>query len=623
MLVTLRGRRRLDRVLRTALAALSLAFLPLTTEGQETGAAAGEKKLAEPIAKGQRVFSCGHSFHFWVPGIVKDLAKKAGIDGHQQLGVSSIGGSRVIQHWDLPDDKFTSKETLATGKVEVLTLSPIFLPDPGIENFATLALEKNPDVRVIVQPIWLRFDIYEPTAKRRPEKVDHNAITGEELRQRHAEHFQKMDEHIRELNKKYGKTVLYIAPAPQAVIALREKIIAGEAPGLKQQEDLFTDALGHGKPPLMAIVGYVNYATIYRRSPVGLPVPEILKQAKLGHDEEKLNRLLQQLAWDAVTQHPLSGVTTSPTTAKAEPNLKPNAESAVKAGVGYLSQQQQMDGSWKVEPAQFKDGVSALCSIALLNGGVTADDDRMKRALQWLRQQNPQGTYSLALQTVAFSQARAPEDVERLKKNVAWLVSAQAKDGGGKGGWSYVAQSAGRADGSCTRFAVWALEAARRADVAVPEATWRATAEYWLSSQLEDGAWGYTTTTKPGTATMTLAGISCLGAINAAVADDTLRARINESIERAWKRHTGYCEGLQPTYLKKVGFPCYAHQSLGQAVRRSSGLKTGDADWMSLSHQILLQDQNREKGSWSGDKAFGEAEPLISTSLALLSLAEK
>jgi len=44
---------------------------------------------------------------------------------------------------------------------------------------------------------------------------------------------------------------------------------------------------------------------------------------------------------------------------------------------------------------------------------------------------------------------------------------------------------------------------------------------------------------------------------------------------------------------------------------------------MSLSHQILLQDQNREKGSWSGDKAFGEAEPLISTSLALLSLAEK
>ena len=191
--------------------------------------------------------------------------------------------------------------------MDVLPLSPIFLPDPGIENFTKLALEHSPNIRVIVQPIWLRWDIYEPTTKQ-PEKVDHNAITGQELRQRHAEHFQKMDEHIRALNKQFGRAVLYIAPAPQAVIALREKIIAGQAPGLKEQEDLLTDALGHGKPPLMALVAYCDFAVIYRRSPVGLPVPAILKQAKLGDQEESLNRLLQELAWDAVLQHPLSGL---------------------------------------------------------------------------------------------------------------------------------------------------------------------------------------------------------------------------------------------------------------------------------------------------------------------------
>jgi hypothetical protein len=92
------------------------------------------------------------------------------------------------------------------------------------------------------------------------------------------------------------------------VIALREKIIAGQAPGLKRQEDLFTDELGHGTAPLKALVAYCNYAVIYRRSPVGLGVPAILKQAKLGDNEEKLNRLLQELAWEAVRQHPLSGV---------------------------------------------------------------------------------------------------------------------------------------------------------------------------------------------------------------------------------------------------------------------------------------------------------------------------
>lgn len=277
---------------------------PLTSVAQDK---ANPSKLVEPIAQGQRVFTCGHSFHVWVPGIVADLAKSAEIPQHVQVGLSSIGGSRTIQHWDIPEEKNTAKTALQTGKVDVLTLSPIFLPDPGIENFTTLALEHNKDIRVIVQPIWLRWDIYEPTTKR-PAKVDHNDITGKELRKRHAEHFQKMDEHIRELNQKYGKTVLYVAPAPQAVIALREKIIAGEAPGLKVQEDLFTDELGHGKPPLMALVGYCNYATIYRRSPVGLPVPAILKQAKLGDQEEALNRLLQELAWDAVLQHPLSGL---------------------------------------------------------------------------------------------------------------------------------------------------------------------------------------------------------------------------------------------------------------------------------------------------------------------------
>ncbi len=265
-------------------------------------------KLAEPITKGQRVFTCGHSFHVFVPGILADIAKKAEIKDHVQVGLSSIGGSRVVQHWDIPDDKNKAKAELMTGKVDVLTLSPIFLPDPGIENFTKLALDNNKDVRVVVQPIWLRWDVFEPTTKR-PEKVDHNAITIDELKKRHEPYYKMMDEHIQDLNKKFGKQVITIVPVAQAVIALREKIVAGQAPGLKTQEDLFTDALGHGKPPLQLLVTYCDFAVIYRRSPVGLPVPNVLKQSKLGADEEPLNKLLQELAWDAVVKHPLSGVT--------------------------------------------------------------------------------------------------------------------------------------------------------------------------------------------------------------------------------------------------------------------------------------------------------------------------
>jgi hypothetical protein len=221
----------------SALALLVAAFLPGTPAA---GREKKNEKPAESITTGQRVFTCGHSFHVWVPGIVTDLCKKANIPDHVQIGISSIGGSRTIQHWDIPEGKNKAKEALRTGNVDVLTLSPIFLPDAGIENFTRLALEHNKDIRIVVQPIWLRWDVYEPTTKR-PAKVDHNAITGEELRKRHDVYFKSMDKHVRALNKNLGKTVLFVVPAPQAVITLREKIIAGQAPGLKTQEDLFTD----------------------------------------------------------------------------------------------------------------------------------------------------------------------------------------------------------------------------------------------------------------------------------------------------------------------------------------------------------------------------------------------
>jgi hypothetical protein len=54
-----------------------------------------------------------------------------------------------------------SKAALTAGKVDVLTLSPIWLPDEGIGNFAKLAFEHNPNVRVTVQEYWLPADRYD------------------------------------------------------------------------------------------------------------------------------------------------------------------------------------------------------------------------------------------------------------------------------------------------------------------------------------------------------------------------------------------------------------------------------------------------------------------------------
>jgi hypothetical protein len=266
-----------------------------------------DRKLAEPIATGQFVFSAGHSCHWFVPELLRPMARAAGIQGHVHHG-QAIGYSRVITQWDWPEEKNKAKQALRAGKVDTLTLAPIYLPDEGIDKFVGLALEHNPRVRITLQEGWLPFDLYDPTFKIRLKTVDRDALTGTELRQRHAPYFKAMQEQVRELNKKRGKQVLFIVPAGHAVIALREKIRTGKAPGLKSQGDLFHDALGHPRPPLAALVTYCHFAAIYRQSPVGLPVPSVLKTDDEPNGNEAMNRLLQETAWQAVIDHPLSGL---------------------------------------------------------------------------------------------------------------------------------------------------------------------------------------------------------------------------------------------------------------------------------------------------------------------------
>src|SRR5262249_51780099 len=73
---------------------------------------------------------------------------------------------------------------------------------------------------------------------------------------------------------------------------------------------------------------YCNYAVIYRRSPVGLPLSHALRQAKNPAWDEKLDRLLQDLAWEAVINEPMSGVRV----ASSAPSPKGAAPASPKKG---------------------------------------------------------------------------------------------------------------------------------------------------------------------------------------------------------------------------------------------------------------------------------------------------
>jgi hypothetical protein len=253
---------------------------------------------------GLRVFYTGHSFHMFVPPRVEQLVKSAGIQGHKLVGTQGIGGSRVIQHWDLADDKNKAKAALIGGEVDVFTMAAhLQIPDEGIAKFTELGLAHNPNLRLLVQASWYPFD-GPPGENGNPGKrITNNAQRDDgkvaDLQAAIDEWRTKLETQVDQLNKQHGKTAVFINPVGDAVVKLRGLVIEGKYPGVTKQSELFTDPIGHGGPHIQALASYCNFAAIYRISPEG---------HNLAGLTDEQNAILQKFAWDTVSAYPHAGI---------------------------------------------------------------------------------------------------------------------------------------------------------------------------------------------------------------------------------------------------------------------------------------------------------------------------
>lgn len=272
--------------------------IAIVASGAWQSAIAADSKSAP---KGQSVFYTGHSFHMFVPGYVEQLVKAAGIKGHRLAGTQGIGGSRVYQHWDLPDERNKAKKALATGKVDVFTMAAhLTVPDRGITSFTELGLKHNPKLRLLVQASWYPYDV--PSRERRiRDNAQRDKMTIKELQAAVDEWRKQLEAQADDLNKKHGRKAVFIVPVGDAVVKLRAMIVDGKFPGVKKQSDLFRDSIGHGGPIIQALASYCNYVAIYRVSPEGLKV-------NFRGITDAQNAILQKLAWDTVSKYPHAGV---------------------------------------------------------------------------------------------------------------------------------------------------------------------------------------------------------------------------------------------------------------------------------------------------------------------------
>jgi hypothetical protein len=261
--------------------------------------------------KGQRVFFASHSGMSFVPDPLGELAESAKIKGHKKVGLQKLGASRTLQHWNLPEDKNQAKKALKAGEVDVFVMSPIQFPDEGVEHFVKFGLAHNPNLRFLVQITWGGGDIDNQDFPQGAFANVDREKTPDQLKKLYARNIKAAEAQADDINQKYGggKKVLFLVPSAQALVALRTRIAHQEVPGLTKQGELFSDALSHPSAPLEALNTYLHYAVLYDRSPVGLPMPGLLKRAKREAWDEKLNRSLQELAWETAANYPYSGVT--------------------------------------------------------------------------------------------------------------------------------------------------------------------------------------------------------------------------------------------------------------------------------------------------------------------------
>ena len=136
--------------------------------------------------------------------------------------------------------------------------------------------------------------------------------TSEQLKTLYERNIKAGEAQAGDINKKFGrgKKIVALVPSAQAMKTLRTKIANKEWPGLTKQGELFVDAV-HPSAPMEALNSYMHFAVLYGQSPVGLPMPSRLKNAKREAWDDKFNRSLQELAWDTVTKYPNSLVTAS------------------------------------------------------------------------------------------------------------------------------------------------------------------------------------------------------------------------------------------------------------------------------------------------------------------------
>jgi len=318
---------------------------------------------------------------------------------------------------------------------------------------------------------------------------------------------------------------------------------------------------------------------------------------------------------------------------------------AIEQGQAYLIGCQNADGSWGAgRSTPFKTGTTSLCLLALLDSGLTPQDDTVAKGLQWLRrvqEPNPFLTYEVSLMISALAAAGEQEqDDARILALAQRLENGMIQGGKAPGGWDYTVGGEGlgrRPDRSNTHYAILGLRDAAHAGVPVSRETWRKIRTDWETFQEQDGGWTYNSgRAASSSGGMTVAGISSLAIAAGFLQDENEvppkgsptcgQPRADEAQERAYRwiaqNFSADSNPHSDSLLDSTSSPWLLSYLCGlESAGRLTGQRYfGTHDWFREGARVLLERQSKQDGSWTGESSL-EKEPPIATAMAMRFLA--
>ncbi|MCX6971142.1 MAG: hypothetical protein NTV93_13460 [Verrucomicrobia bacterium] len=189
-------------------------------------------------------------------------------------------------------------------------------------KFAEMAAKKNPDVQIYILARWPRitsdgkdpgFDKNDYDPSKPGSGADLSAADtfqerwnapykaeGYDLTNEAADYFDQLLVAVTDQATFLKKPPLLV-PVGHVMAALDQKMQAGKVPGYTNIYQFYRDPI-HLSESGSYLVGCTYFACLLKQSPVGLPT------APYGTIDPELAKIIQETAWEVVSNHPKSGV---------------------------------------------------------------------------------------------------------------------------------------------------------------------------------------------------------------------------------------------------------------------------------------------------------------------------